>query len=101
MGPVKQYTSEQSPGPLVLWVHPGADGAFSMYEDDGKTFDYRKGEYMRMDAAWKDRQRRLSLRLAKGSRVLGAAKRNIVVQAAGESITREIVFEGRPIEVQL
>jgi Domain of unknown function (DUF5110) len=40
MGPVKQYTAEKVDGQLDLWVHPGVDGAFSLYEDDGETFDY-------------------------------------------------------------
>jgi hypothetical protein len=38
------YTAEKVDGPLSLWVHPGADGAFSWYEDDGRSFDYRKGD---------------------------------------------------------
>jgi alpha-glucosidase (family GH31 glycosyl hydrolase) len=101
MGPVKQFTGEQVDGPLALWVHPGADGAFSLYEDDGKSFDFRKGEYMRVNIAWNDRQRRLSMRLANGSKMLAPAKRNIVVHVAGESLTREAVFDGRPIEVKL
>jgi alpha-glucosidase/alpha-D-xyloside xylohydrolase len=101
MGPVKQFTDEKVDGPLALWVHPGADGAFSLYEDDGKSFDFRKGEFMRVNIAWNDRQRRLSMRLANGSKMLPPAKRNIVVHVAGESVTREVVFEGRPIEVKL
>ena len=101
MGPLKQYTGEKVEGPLEVWVHPGADGAFSLYEDDGTSFDYRKGEFMRVNMAWNDLGRRLSMRLAKGSKMLPPAKRNIVVHVAGEPLTREAVFEGRPIEVKL
>jgi alpha-glucosidase (family GH31 glycosyl hydrolase) len=101
MGPVKQYTAEKVDGPLTLAVHPGVDGAFSLYEDDGNTFNYRQGEFMRVNITWNDRQRRLSLRLAIGSKMLAPMKRNIVVQVAGGSLTREMVFEGRPIEVKL
>jgi alpha-glucosidase (family GH31 glycosyl hydrolase) len=101
MGPIKQYTAEKVDGPLTLWVHPGADGAFSLYEDDGQTFDYRKGEFMRLNIAWNDRRRRLSVRLAKGSKLLAPVKRNLLVHVAGESTIRELVFGGRPIEAQL
>lgn len=101
MGPVKQYTEEPVDGPLTLWVHPGADGSFSLYEDDGKTFDYRKQEFMRVNIAWKDRQRRLSFRLANGSKMLEPTKRNIIVRVAGEDVTRAVVFEGRSMEVKL
>ena len=43
MGPVKQYVDEPGDGPLTLVVYPGADGTSSLYEDDGKSFDYRQG----------------------------------------------------------
>ena len=101
MGPVKQYTAEKVDGPLSLWVHPGANGGFSWYEDDGKTFDYRKGDFMRVNISWNDRQRRLSLRLASGSKMLEPEKRNIVVHVAGEPVTREVTFTGRPLDVKL
>jgi alpha-glucosidase/alpha-D-xyloside xylohydrolase len=101
MGPVKQYTEEKVDGPLTLRVYPGADAAFTLYEDDGRTFNYRQGEFMKVNIAWDNRQRRLRLRLAAGARMLPPARRNIVVRVAGESVTREVVFEGRPVEVGL
>ena len=100
MSPVKQYTEEKVDGPLTLWIHPGADGTASLYEDDGKSFDYRKGQFMKVNIAWNDRQRRLNLRLASGAKMLAPAKRNIVARIAGGQETREIVFAGRPIEVR-
>ena len=101
MGPVKQHIEEPVDGPLTLWVHPGADGRFSLYEDDGKTFDYRKHEFMRVNIAWSDKQRRLGMRLANGSTMLAPMKRSIVVRVAGATVTRDVVFEGRPLEVRL
>jgi alpha-glucosidase (family GH31 glycosyl hydrolase) len=41
LGPVRQYVAEKVEGPLTLQVYPGANGAFTIYEDDGSTFDYR------------------------------------------------------------
>jgi len=101
LGPVKQHTDEKVEIPLTLWVHPGANGNYSLYEDDGKTFNYRQGEFMRIQMVWNDTQRLLQLRLAAGSRMIGTTKRNMVVRIAGESVTRELVFDGRPIEVKL
>ena len=101
MGPVKQYTDEPVEAPLDIHLHPGANGSFSLYEDDGKTFNFRQGEFMRVNFAWDDRRRRLSARLANGSKMLGPARRNLRVQAAGESAVREVVFDGRPLEVKL
>ncbi len=101
MGPVKQYTDEKVEGPLTFEVHPGANGSFSVYEDDGITFNYRRGEFMRIEAEWDDVRRRLRLRLGAGSRMMGPAKRNIVVRAAGASVSRAVVFDGRPLVVAL
>jgi len=101
MAPVKQYTSEQVDGPLTLLVHRGAGGAFSFYEDDGRTFDYRKGEFMRIMGQWNDDEGRLRLRLAPGSRMMEPTRRTIVAKIAGESAGRALVFDGRPLEVKL
>jgi alpha-glucosidase (family GH31 glycosyl hydrolase) len=101
LGPVRQYSDEPVDGPLTLVVYPGADGSASLYEDDGKTFEYRKGEWMRIEMGWRDRERRLSLGLARGSRMRAPAKRRIEVRLAGQRATRALVFEGRPVEVRL
>jgi alpha-glucosidase/alpha-D-xyloside xylohydrolase len=100
LGPVKQYTAEEVDGPLTLVIYPGADATFTLYEDDGHTFNYRRGEWMGVRMAWNNRARRLSLRLAEGSRMLAPLRRNIEVRIAGEKATRSVAFEGRPIEVQ-
>ncbi|MCI0392456.1 MAG: DUF5110 domain-containing protein [Acidobacteria bacterium] len=98
-GPVKQYTGEKVDGPLTLTVYPGANAAFTLYEDDGVTFDHRRGEFMRIQLAWNDSRRSLTLRLVQGSRMLPPLKRNIEVLIAGEKTTRTVAFEGRPVEV--
>jgi alpha-glucosidase (family GH31 glycosyl hydrolase) len=101
MGPVKQHTGETADGPLTLWVHPGTDGIFSLYEDDGKTFDYRKYEFMRLNIAWNDKQRRLTMHLANGSKMLSPMKRDIILRVAGDTVARDVVFEGRSLELKL
>ena len=101
LGPVKQYTWEKSDEPLTLRVHPGASGAFSLYEDDGTSFNFKKGDFMRVNFAWNDRQKRLTARLAPGSKMLGAAKRRMVVEVAGTQSKKEFVFDGKPVEVRL
>ena len=101
VGPVKQYTGEKVGGPLTLVVYPGADAAFTLYEDDGITFNYRRRERMEIRMTWNDRRRRLTLRLAERSRMLPPLKRRIEVRIASEKAARSTVFAGRPVEVQL
>jgi alpha-glucosidase len=94
-GPVKQYTEEKVDAPLTLSIYPGADGQFSLYQDDGRTFNYRNGEFTQIDISWDDRRRRLVLRLAKGSR-LDHPQRRFVVRLMNQPNTREILFNGNP-----
>jgi alpha-glucosidase/alpha-D-xyloside xylohydrolase len=100
LGPLKQYVDEPSDEPLAIQIHPGADGSFLLYEDDGRSFDYRKGAWMGIQMAWTDRRRVLTLRLAPGSRMLPPARRNLSVSLAGQA-SRPVQFEGRPVEVSL
>ena len=64
LGPVKQYTSEKVDGPLSVTIYPGADGSFLLYEDDGRSFNCRKGDWMGIKMAWSDSRRVLSLHVA-------------------------------------
>jgi alpha-glucosidase/alpha-D-xyloside xylohydrolase len=98
MGPVKQYTAEKVDGPLDISVYPGADGSFLLYEDDGGSFNYRKGEWMGIQMSWNDARNVLTLRLAAGSKMLPPAKRDLRVKL-GES-SRSAVFEGKPLEIR-
>jgi len=98
-GPVKQYTAEKIDAPLMFSIYPGADSSFLLYEDDGRSFNYRKGEWMGTQLSWNDEQRKLSVKLAPGSRVLAPGRREFKVKLLeGE---KQIVFEGKPIEVKL
>jgi alpha-glucosidase len=48
MQPVVQSTSEKPEGPLELRVYLGADCRGSLYQDDGHTFAYQQGDYLRV-----------------------------------------------------
>jgi alpha-glucosidase (family GH31 glycosyl hydrolase) len=101
LGPVRQFTGEKVDGPLTVAIYPGANGALSLYEDDGISFDYRRGAWMGIEMAWNQAQRVLSMRLANGSRMLPPERRNIEVKLATGGEARSVVFEGRPLEVRL
>ena len=101
MGPVKQYTSEPSSEPTTLTVYPGARGSGFLYEDDGKSFDYKQGAFTKIAMAWDDVKRTLTLTLAAGSRMLSAEPKAFVVKVAGSKTSKTIRFTGRPLTVQL
>jgi alpha-glucosidase/alpha-D-xyloside xylohydrolase len=61
MGSVKQFTAEPDSEPVTLGIYPGADGRFTWYDDDGASYEHERGEFMRIDCAWKDSERTLTL----------------------------------------
>ena len=77
-------------------IYPGADSSFLLYEDDGISFNHRKGEWMGIQMAWNDAQRALTLDLAPGSRMLTPV-RNIEVRLGQE--IRSVKFDGNPIKI--
>jgi alpha-glucosidase/alpha-D-xyloside xylohydrolase len=101
LGPVRQHTGEVVDDPLTLQIYPGVDGQLALYEDDGTTFEYQRGNWMGIEGQWDDGARRLTLRLAAGSRMRDPARRPIIVRLAGSSDTRDVVFAGSPLEIRL
>jgi alpha-glucosidase/alpha-D-xyloside xylohydrolase len=101
MGPLKQFTGEQVDGPLTFTVYPGADGRFSLYDDDGESFDFRSGAFMRVELQWNDRSRRLTLKLADRSRMLSPGTIPLEIRVAGAAQTKKISFDGKPASVTL
>lgn len=99
LGPVRQYTGEPVDEPLALTIYPGADGDAFLYQDDGETFNFRRGESMRMEMRWSDAARRLDLRLAKGSRMLGGI--DLRAGIAGGRFTEPVRFDGHPLVLNI
>ncbi len=97
--PVRQYTGENASGPLSLSIYAGADGRFQLYEDDGVSFSFRKGDWMGIEMNWHDRDRLFTMRLADGSRMRPPLERRIDVHLVGEKETRSVVFSGKTLEV--
>ena len=98
-GPLRQHTGEVVEGPLEVRIYPGADGAFTLYEDDGRTFNYRNGEWMGIRMSWDDKAGTLTVRLVQGSRMLAPLERHVEFKLASGQVRSE-VFVGRPLEVR-
>jgi alpha-glucosidase/alpha-D-xyloside xylohydrolase len=60
-GPIKQFTSENVSEPTVLRVYPGSDGRFTWYDDDGISYAHELGDFFRIECAWDDKNRKLTL----------------------------------------
>ena len=98
LGPVKQHVYQLTDEALTIRIYPGSDSSFLLYEDDGKSFDYRKGEWTGLQLKWRDSQRVLALQLAEGSKML-SAHRHLRVQV--NETAKDVDFDGKPAELQL
>ena len=98
-GPVKQYVDEPVDQPLSIYVYPGRNGSFLFYEDDGRSFNYRKGDWMGMALDWDNEKRMLTISLAQGSRMRPPTKRHVEVKLLQEK--KQVVFDGNPLRIFL
>ena len=60
-GPEMQYVGEKPCDPIALYIYAGADGEFTLYEDQGTTFDYEKGAFSEIPIRWNDKTNMLTI----------------------------------------
>jgi alpha-D-xyloside xylohydrolase len=93
MGPDVQWTGEDPQGPLTIHIFAGADGAFTLYEDDGVSMGYERGEAVRIPFAWDDAKRLLTIGDREGSFPGMAAERSIMIVLHESGTPAGPVFE--------
>ena len=96
--PIRQYTDEKVDGNTTLKIYSGADGNFTLYEDDGISNDYLigKGETL-TEFQWNDKDQKLIIKPGKGtgsSEIQTDRKFNIILLPDGE--TKTIEYTNKP-----
>jgi alpha-D-xyloside xylohydrolase len=66
IGPEIQYTGQMPGAPITLNVYTGADGGFSLYEDDGVSRQYLNGAFARIPIRYDERSGTLTLGAREG-----------------------------------
>ena len=66
LGPEMQYVGEKAWDNLEMRVYPGADGSFTLYEDEGDSYNYEKGVHSTITFLWNDKSRTLTIGERKG-----------------------------------
>jgi len=66
-GPAEQYASEKKTDTLDIRIYPGADGSFTLYEDENDNYDYEKGLFSTIDFRWNDQDKTLIVGNRKGA----------------------------------
>ena len=100
LGPEMQYVGEKSWDNLEIRIYPGADGEFSLYEDEGDGYNYEQGYYSNIIFTWTDRTRTLHISARQGDYkgMLLDRKFTLVLP---DGTTRTIDYNGNQIELKL
>jgi alpha-D-xyloside xylohydrolase len=61
LGPFIQYSSEKPADPIELRVYRGADGQFTLYEDEGDNYNYEKGSYATIPVSWNEAKQTMEI----------------------------------------
>jgi len=92
LGPDIQFASEKPADPIELRIYPGADGRYTLYEDEGDTYNYEKGARATIDFRWNEGSREFVLEERKGSFPGMLTRRNfhLVLVSPGHGIGLEL-----------
>ena len=67
LGPDVEYASEKAADPIELRIYPGANGSFTLYEDENDSYNYEHGAYATIPISWDDASRTLTIADRSGS----------------------------------
>jgi alpha-glucosidase/alpha-D-xyloside xylohydrolase len=99
--PIRQYTAQPVSEPTNLLVYPGANGEFTLYEDDGISQDYLKGKATWIRLLWDDATHTLSLQPgAPAGSVSQPVNREFRVKQMTDGAVKTVRYEGKVVKVK-
>jgi alpha-D-xyloside xylohydrolase len=109
MGPFLQYATEKPADPIELRIYPGADGQFTIYEDENDNYNYEKGQHATFQFTWNNARKLLTISDRKGDFPGMVKERSInvvlVKDAHGNGIDvcktpdKTVKYDGKKLEV--
>jgi len=109
MGPMMEWSTQKPADPIEVRVYPGADGDFTLYEDENDNYNYAKGQHATIQLHWDDRAKTLSIGARQGtfSGMLNKHKFDVVIVSEGKgngikdsSLARTVEYTGNRVEVR-
>jgi alpha-glucosidase/alpha-D-xyloside xylohydrolase len=94
--PIRQYTGQKIDQPMRLKIYRGANGKYTLYDDDGISLNYLQGDSVQTLIKWDDGAK--TLKLEPGSKQ--TARRTFQVELIPDGVTRLIQYSGRPLELK-
>jgi alpha-glucosidase (family GH31 glycosyl hydrolase) len=98
--PIRQYVDEPVDEPTTFRVYRGADGEFTLYEDDGITLEYLDGVEELTRLTWDDGASTFAIEPAQpGAARLHDGERRFRVHLFPDDEVREVAYAGQRVEV--
>jgi alpha-D-xyloside xylohydrolase len=111
IGPKVQYATEKRWDNLEIRVYEGANGEFSLYEDENDNYNYEKGAYATITFSWDNAKKALTIGDRKGTfpgmiserkfNIMFVAKNKGVGSEASSMFDKEVVYTGKRVVVKL
>jgi alpha-D-xyloside xylohydrolase len=111
LGPTMEWSTEKAADPIEIRVYPGADGDFTLYEDENDNYDYAKGQHATIQLHWDDVAGTLTFGAREGSfpGMLEKHTFNVVAVSEGKGVgirdgsaqTRAVSYSGDRVVVKL
>jgi alpha-D-xyloside xylohydrolase len=109
LGPELQYSNEKPADALEVRVYRGANGSFTLYEDEGDSYNYEKGVYSTIPFTWNENTRTLTIGARQGDFPGMLKTRSIhvvfVKEGHGSGVPeraradRIVKYEGKPVVI--
>ena len=100
LGPEMQYVGEKAWDNLELRLYPGADGSFTLYEDEGDNYNYERGVYSTITFLWNDRSRTLTIGQRQGEYPGMLTSRQFTL-VLPDSTSKTVTYDGSAQTIQL
>jgi alpha-D-xyloside xylohydrolase len=98
-GPAVQYAAEKKWDELEVRVYPGANGHFTLYEDEGDSYNYESGAFSEIGFHWDDGGRTLTIDHRKGGFQGMAINRKFKIVAGNTS--RVVIYKGKMVKLKI
>ncbi len=99
LGSVMQYTGQQAWDKLEIRVYPGADGTFTLYEDEGDNYNYEQGVFSTITFSWDESRQVLTIGSRQGS-FPGMLNSRLFHVVWPDGTSKDIKYEGEEITVK-
>ena len=98
-----QYVGEKSWDDLEIRIYPGADGTFTLYEDEGDTYNYERGQFTEIRFTWDDSARRLTIAPRQGSYegMLTTRQFRLVLVTPDSHGAQTVTYNGQELTIKL